>query len=96
MRPSVTFYNAYFLRENCLPSSKLLSWRVDLEEIGREGAVWLRTGTSGEILCQHGIYSVFHKELYHGIPNFTVWRVLRKRLHIKSYKLSIVQVLEVG
>ncbi|PNF27089.1 hypothetical protein B7P43_G08552 [Cryptotermes secundus] len=31
-----------------------------------------------------------------GIPNVTVWRVLRKRLHLKSYKLSIVQHLTVA
>jgi hypothetical protein len=37
---------------------------------------------------------VFQKELYNGIPNVTVWRVLRKRLHVKVYKLSIVQHLE--
>jgi hypothetical protein len=28
-----------------------------------------------------------------GIPNITVWRVLRKRLHLKAYKLSIVHQL---
>ncbi|PNF20647.1 hypothetical protein B7P43_G03034 [Cryptotermes secundus] len=28
-----------------------------------------------------------------GIPNVTVWRVLRKRLHLKVYELSIVQHL---
>jgi hypothetical protein len=28
-----------------------------------------------------------------GIPNVTVWRVLQKRLHLKAYKLSIVQHL---
>jgi hypothetical protein len=37
---------------------------------------------------------VFQKELYNGIPNVTVWRVLRKRLHLKAYKLSIVQDVE--
>jgi hypothetical protein len=26
---------------------------------------------------------VFNKEFYNGIPNATVWRVLRKRLHLK-------------
>jgi hypothetical protein len=31
------------------------------------------------------------KQLYNGIPNVTVWRVLRKRLHVKTHKLSIVQ-----
>jgi hypothetical protein len=34
---------------------------------------------------------VFQKELYSGIPNVTVWSVLRKRLHLKAYKLSIVK-----
>jgi hypothetical protein len=34
------------------------------------------------------------KELYNGIPNVTVWRALRKRLHLKVYKLFIVQHLE--
>ncbi|PNF39058.1 hypothetical protein B7P43_G04850, partial [Cryptotermes secundus] len=28
-----------------------------------------------------------------GIPNVAVWRVLRKRIHLKAYKLSIVQHL---
>jgi hypothetical protein len=37
------------------------------------------------------MYMVFQKELYHGIPNVTVWRVLQKLLHLKEYKLSIVQ-----
>jgi hypothetical protein len=37
---------------------------------------------------------VFKKELYNGIPNVTVWRVLRRRLHLKVYKVSIVQYLE--
>jgi hypothetical protein len=31
----------------------------------------------------------FKKELCCGIPNVTVWRVLRKRLHFNAYKLSI-------
>jgi hypothetical protein len=34
------------------------------------------------------------KELYNGIPNVTVWRVLRKRLHLKAEKVSIVQGIE--
>jgi hypothetical protein len=34
------------------------------------------------------------KKLYNGIPNIAVWRVLRKRLHLKVYKLSIVEHLE--
>jgi hypothetical protein len=36
----------------------------------------------------------FQKELYSGIPNVAVWRVLRKYLHLKAYKLSIVQAAE--
>jgi hypothetical protein len=34
------------------------------------------------------------KQLYIGIPNVTVWRVLRKRLHLKANKQSIVQHLK--
>jgi hypothetical protein len=39
-------------------------------------------------------YNVFQKELYNGIPNVSVWRVSRKPLHLKAYKLSIVQGAE--
>jgi hypothetical protein len=39
-------------------------------------------------------YTVFEKELCNGIPNVTLWQVLRHRLHLKAYKLSIVQHLE--
>jgi hypothetical protein len=31
---------------------------------------------------------VFQKELYSGIPNVAVWRVLRQRLYLKAYKLD--------
>jgi hypothetical protein len=34
------------------------------------------------------------KELYDGVPNVVVWRVLRKHLHLKACKLSIVQGVE--
>jgi hypothetical protein len=34
------------------------------------------------------------QEFYNGIPNITVWRVLRKRLHLKAYKLSAVEGVE--
>jgi hypothetical protein len=37
---------------------------------------------------------VFQKELYNVIPNVTVWPVLRKLLHLKTYKLFIVQGVE--
>jgi hypothetical protein len=37
-----------------------------------------------------------HQELYKGIPNVTVWRVLRKLLYLKAYKLSIAQDDERG
>jgi hypothetical protein len=36
---------------------------------------------------------MFQKELYSEIPNVAVWPVLRKHLHLKVYKLSIVQHL---
>jgi hypothetical protein len=34
---------------------------------------------------------VFPKELYNGIPNVTVWGLLRKSLYLKAYTLSIDQ-----
>jgi hypothetical protein len=34
---------------------------------------------------------VFQKELYNSIANVAVWRVLRKSLLLKAYKLSIFQ-----
>jgi hypothetical protein len=34
---------------------------------------------------------MFKKELHNGIPNSNVWRVLWKHLHLKVYKLSIIQ-----
>jgi hypothetical protein len=37
---------------------------------------------------------VFQRYLYNSIPNVTLRRVLRKRLHLKAYKLSIVQGVE--
>jgi hypothetical protein len=37
------------------------------------------------------LYRVLQKELYSCIQTVTVWRVLRKLLHLKAYKLSIVQ-----
>jgi hypothetical protein len=37
------------------------------------------------------LYRVLQKELCNGIPNVTVWRVLRKRLHLKAYRLSVIQ-----
>jgi hypothetical protein len=40
------------------------------------------------------LYSVSQKELCNGIPNVSVWRVLRKSLHLKAYELSIIQHLE--
>jgi hypothetical protein len=41
------------------------------------------------------LYRVFQKELYNDIPNVAVWPVLRKRLHLKVYKISVVQGVEV-
>jgi hypothetical protein len=37
---------------------------------------------------------MFEKYLYSFIANVVVWRVLWKRLHLKTYKLSIVQDVE--
>jgi hypothetical protein len=38
-------------------------------------------------------YRELKKKLYNGIPDVTVWRVLQS-LHLKEFKLSIVQRLE--
>jgi hypothetical protein len=40
------------------------------------------------------LYRVIQKELHDGISNVTVWRVSRNCLHLKAYKLSIVQGVE--
>jgi hypothetical protein len=40
------------------------------------------------------LHRVFQKELYNGILNVTLWQVLRKRLHLRACKLSIVQGVE--
>jgi hypothetical protein len=39
-------------------------------------------------------YRVLQKELYSGIPNVTVRRVLQKRLHLKAYKLFFILGVE--
>jgi hypothetical protein len=44
------------------------------------------------VMLRSLMYRVFKKELYNVIPNVAVWRVLRKRLHLKAYKLSIVHL----
>jgi hypothetical protein len=41
-------------------------------------------------------HRVFRKELHDGISNLTVWRVLRKSLRLKAFKLSIIQDVELG
>jgi hypothetical protein len=35
-------------------------------------------------------YRVLQKEFYNGIQSVTKWRVLRKRLHLKAYKLDVL------
>jgi hypothetical protein len=37
---------------------------------------------------------MFQKELYSGIPNVIVWRLLRNRLHLEVYILSFVEDVE--
>jgi hypothetical protein len=37
---------------------------------------------------------VFLEELYSGILHVALWRILRKRLHSKVYKLSNVEDVE--
>jgi hypothetical protein len=42
------------------------------------------------LLTSIGNAGCFKKEFYNGTPNVTLWRMLRKRLHLKAYKLSKV------
>jgi hypothetical protein len=46
------------------------------------------------LVSKSSLYRMLQKQLYNGISNITVWRVLRRRLHLEAYKLSIVQHLE--
>jgi hypothetical protein len=46
-------------------------------------------GCSVELFQTLIIIQGVSKELYNDILNVAVWRVLRKRLHLKEYKLSI-------
>jgi hypothetical protein len=43
---------------------------------------------------RYSIYRVFIKELSNGVSNATALRVLRKRLDLNAYKLSIIQGVE--
>jgi hypothetical protein len=45
------------------------------------------------VTCSHRGRTVqaFQKQLYNGIPNVTVSRALRRGLHLKAYRLYIVQ-----
>jgi hypothetical protein len=38
--------------------------------------------------------ALFKKGFYNGTPNAAVWRMLRKRMRLKAYKLSIVEGVE--
>jgi hypothetical protein len=51
-------------------------------------------GLSNYNICvMERLHKVFRKEFYIGIPNVTMWRVLWKRLHLKTCKVSIVNIL---
>jgi hypothetical protein len=71
--------------------SSYLCCRPILQTRGPRRVKWINYGE--ETLCT-ALYMVFQKELYNDIPNVTVWRVLRKVLHLKAYKLSIFQGVE--
>jgi hypothetical protein len=43
-----------------------------------------RNNDSVSTHTEHTLYSLFKKELYNGIPNVTVWRVLGKRSQLKA------------
>jgi hypothetical protein len=42
-------------------------------------------------MCLPLVLQGVSNELYYSIPNVTVWRVLRKPLHLKAYKSFILQ-----
>jgi hypothetical protein len=47
---------------------------------------WLQSAWTLSIV-RNSKYKVFKKGPYNGIPNVAVWRVLRKRLHLKAYSV---------
>jgi hypothetical protein len=47
-----------------------------------------------EVEAAFHYYGMFQKQLYNDIPEVTMWRALRKRLHLKAYKLFVVQGVE--
>jgi hypothetical protein len=64
---------------------------------GKLWRIWQRslyTACSFTRLWNVSKYKVFQKELYDAIPNITVCRVLRKSLHLKAYKLFIIQHID--
>jgi hypothetical protein len=60
-----------------------------MKTVTLKGVQTIHRDSSCECGNEFSGYRVFQKELYNGISNLTVWRVLRKHLHIKAYKLSI-------
>jgi hypothetical protein len=50
---------------------------------------WKETRKKRKTMYIHThIHKVFQKELYSGVTNVTVWRVLLKRLHLRAYNLD--------
>jgi hypothetical protein len=60
------------------------------EEQMRLLAACLAEGSYGSMWLPLVLQGV-SRNVYSGIPNDTLWRVLRKYLQLKAYKLSIVQ-----
>jgi hypothetical protein len=61
----------------------------NVAKLSYTGMVTIKVTSTGNAVC-------FKEELYNDIPNVTLWRVLRKRLLLKSNKLSIVQLVYVA
>jgi hypothetical protein len=81
------------LLESCVNSRSMLYLRVKVLQLQGQTDI-CRTTALSMSTCAYEIYSVFKKELYSDIPNVTAWRVLRKRLHLKAYKLSTLSKMD--
>jgi hypothetical protein len=74
----------------CIDICETRMWKEMWNTSQRFYSLWITSCVSHK----WEIYRMFEKELCNGIPNVTVWRMLRKRLYLRAYKVSIVQDVE--
>jgi hypothetical protein len=60
------------------------------QPVNRDSFTWYIYIHTHTLACMRA--GCLKKQLYNGIPNVTVWQVLWKRLHLKAYKLFIVEL----